>query len=113
MPGTWTTSPSCVTRVQLTDEEWDFIGPYLPVGEYGPYFERLRQQVEGVIRRFETGGQWREIPQDFGSWSTVHNPFRQWRDAGLFEALLEGLIAEAALRGQVAGRRQVPGRGTL
>jgi hypothetical protein len=65
-------------------------------GEYGPYPERLRQQFEGVIWRFKTGGQWREMPQEFGAWSTVHNRFRQWRDAGVFEALLEGLIAEAA-----------------
>ncbi len=38
---------------------------------------------------------------EFGAWSTVHNRFRQWRDAGVFEALLEGLIAEAAKRGEV------------
>jgi transposase len=90
-----------VTRAQLTDEEWEFIEPYLPIGEYGPYPERLRQQFEGVIWRFKTGGQWREMPTEFGSWSTVHNRFRQWRDAGVFEALLEGLITEAAKRGEV------------
>jgi transposase len=87
--------------VQLTDEEWEFIEPYLPIGEYGPYPTRLRQQFEGVIWRFKTGGQWREMPQEFGAWSTVHNRFRQWRDAGVFEALLEGLIAAAAKRGEV------------
>jgi len=87
--------------VQLTDAEWEFIGPYLPIGEYGPYPERLRRQFEGVIWRFRTGGQWREMPQEFGAWSTVHNRFRQWRDAGVFEALLEGAIAEAAKRGEV------------
>jgi transposase len=81
--------------------DWEFIGPYLPIGEYGPYPERLRQQFEGVIWRFRTGGQWREMPGEFGAWSTVHNHFRQWRDAGVFEALLEGLIAEAAKRGEV------------
>nr|QIY68231.1 IS5 family transposase [Streptomyces sp. RLB1-33] len=90
-----------MTRVQLSDTEWEFIGPYLPIGEYGPYPERLRQQFEGVIWRFKTGGQWREMPQEFGAWSTVHNRFRQWRDAGVFEALLEGLMAEAAKRGEV------------
>jgi transposase len=37
----------------------------------------------------------------FGAWSTVSNRFRQWRDAGVFEALLEGVIAEAARRGEV------------
>jgi transposase len=41
------------------------------------------------------------MPQEFGAWPTVHNRFRQWRDAGVFEALLEGLIAEAAKRGEV------------
>lgn len=87
--------------MQLTDAEWEFIEPYLPIGEYGPYPARLRQQFEGVIWRFKTAGQWREMPQEFGAWSTVHNRFRQWRDAGVFEALLEGLIAEAAKRGAV------------
>lgn len=41
------------------------------------------------------------MPQEFGARSTVHNRFRQWRDAGVFEALLEGLIAEAVRRGGV------------
>lgn len=90
-----------MTRVQLTNEEWEFIGSHLPVGEYGPYPERLRQQFEGVIWRFKTGGQRREMPQEFGAWSTVSNRFRQWRDVGVFEALLESLIAEAAKRGEV------------
>jgi transposase len=90
-----------VTRVRLTDFEWEFIEPYLPIGGFGPYPERLRQQFEGVLWRFRTGGQWREMPAEFGAWPTVHNRFRQWRDAGVFEALLEGLIAEAAKRGEV------------
>ncbi len=90
-----------MTRVQLTDEEWEFIEPYLPIGGFGPYPERLRQQFEGVLWRFKTGAQWREMPKEFGAWPTVHNRFRQWRDAGVFEALLEGLIAEAAKRGEV------------
>jgi transposase len=68
--------------------DWEFIGPYLPIGEYGPYPERLRQRFEGVIWRFRTGGQWREMPEEFGAWWTVHNRFRQWRDVGVFEALL-------------------------
>jgi transposase len=90
-----------MTRAQLTDTEWEFIEPYLPIGEYGPYPTRLRQQFEGVIWKFRSGAQWREMPGEFGAWPTVHNRFRQWRDAGVFEALLEGLIAKAAERGRV------------
>ncbi len=87
--------------MQLTYAEGEFIASYLPIGEYSPYPERLRQQFEGVIWRFKTGGRWREMPTEFGAWSTVHNRFRQWRDARVFEALMEGLIAEAAKRGEV------------
>ncbi len=90
-----------MTRAQLTDEEWAYVQPFLPIGEYGPYPTRLRQQFEGVLWRFRTGAQWREMPAEFGPWSTVHNRFRQWRDAGVFQTLLEGLIATAAERGRV------------
>lgn len=90
-----------MTRVQLTYPDWEFIEPCLPIGEYGPYSERLRQQFEGVIWQFKTGGQWREMPTEFGAWSTVRNRFRQWRDAGVFEALLESLITEAVKRSEV------------
>ncbi len=50
-----------MTRAQLTHKAWEFIEPYLPIGAYGPYPERLRQQFEGVIWRFKTGGQWRDV----------------------------------------------------
>jgi transposase len=76
------------------------IEPFLPIGRYGPYSERLREQFEGVIWRFRTGSQWREMPSEFGAWSTVYDRFAQWRDTGVFEALMEGMIAEAARRGQ-------------
>jgi transposase len=89
-----------VTRRQLSDEQWELIEPYLPVGEYGPYPARLREQFEGVIWRFRSGAQWREMPEEFGPWPTVYGRFRVWRDAGVFTALLEGLIAEAARQGK-------------
>ncbi|MCD9876010.1 transposase [Streptomyces guryensis] len=66
-----------MTRVQLTHGKREFIEPYLPIGEYGLYPERLRRQCEGVIRRIRTGGQRRKTPQELGPWSTVHNRFRQ------------------------------------
>ena len=85
-----------MTRGQLTDDQWKFIEPYLPIGEYGPYPERLREQFEGVIWRFRSSGQWREMPAEFGPWATVYGRFRVWRNAGVFSALLEGMIAAAA-----------------
>ncbi|OKJ26678.1 transposase [Streptomyces sp. CB01580] len=89
-----------MARTELTDDEWELIGPFLPIGRSGPYPEHLREQFEGVIWKFRSGSQWREMPSEFGVWQTVYNRFLQWRDAGVFEALMDGMIAEAARRGQ-------------
>ncbi|SHF63586.1 Transposase [Streptoalloteichus hindustanus] len=89
-----------MTRARLTDEEWEFVEPFLPIGRFGPYPERLREQFEGVIWRFRTGGRWREMPERFGPWQTVYNRFRRWRDGGVFQALLE-----TRARRDVAGAR--------
>ncbi len=50
-----------MTRRQLTDEQRRLIAPFLPIGKHGPYPERLRNQFEGVMWRFRTDAQWREI----------------------------------------------------
>ncbi|REK90163.1 transposase [Streptomyces inhibens] len=48
-----------MTRRGLSDSEWELVEPFLPSGRCGPYPQRLREQFEGVIRRFRTGSQWR------------------------------------------------------
>lgn len=89
-----------MARTELTDGEWELIEPFLPVGRSGPYPEHLREQFEGVIWKFRSGSQWREMPSEFGVWQTVYNRFLQWRDAGVFQALMDEMITEAARRGQ-------------
>ena len=84
----------------MTDDEWGLIEPFLPIGEFGPYPKRLREQFEGVVWRFRTGSPWRDMPADHGAWTTVYHRFLQWRDLGVFESLMGGVIAEAAARGQ-------------
>ena len=89
-----------MARTELTDQDWGLIEPFLPIGRFGPYPERLREQFEGVLWKFRSGGQWREMPSEFGAWQTVYDRFCQWRDAGVFQALMDGMIAEAARREQ-------------
>ncbi|MFE2246934.1 IS5 family transposase [Streptomyces lavendulae] len=75
------------------------IEPLLPLGERGPIPD-LRRLVNGVMWRFRTGSPWRDMPQQYGSWSTVYGRFHLWAGAGVFQALTEAVIAEAAARGQ-------------
>jgi transposase len=89
-----------MARGDLTDLEWELIEPFLPLGERGPIPDQ-RRQFDGVMWRFRTGSPWRDVPERYGSWSTVYDRFRIWATAGTFQSLMEAMIAEAAARGQV------------
>lgn len=90
-----------MARFDVTKAEWDLIEPFLPVAATGPLPRRTREQFNGVLWRFRTGSGWREVPERYGPWSTVYSRFRAWALAGVFQGLMDGLIAEAASRGQV------------
>jgi len=77
------------------------IEPLLPVAATGPLPRRVRDQFNGVIWRFRTGSGWRDVPERYGPWSTVYSRFNSWARAGVFQGLMDALIAEAAGRGVV------------
>lgn len=53
--------------------ERELIERFWPVGQYGPYPQRLREQFEGLVWRFRTGSQWRKTPrEEFRDWQTVY-----------------------------------------
>jgi transposase len=41
------------------------------------------------------------MPERYGQWSTVYDRFRIWARDGVFQNLMEAIIAEAAARGDV------------
>ncbi len=90
-----------MARGDVTDVEWALIEPFVPVGERGPVSAMRRAQFNGVMWRFRTGSPWRDLPARYGPWSTVAGRFRVWAGQGVFQCLMDGLIAEAASRGQV------------
>ncbi len=90
-----------MARFDVTDAEWDLIEPLLPVAATGPLPRRVWAQFNDVMWRFRTGSGWREVPERYGPWSTVYSRLRAWALAGVFQGLMDALIAEAASRGQV------------
>ncbi|MFI9230492.1 transposase [Streptomyces rimosus] len=70
-PGTKRVCRFRVARRELSGDDWALVEPLLPIGEYGPYPYRLRGQLEGVVWWLRTGSQWREVPEEFGAWSTI------------------------------------------
>jgi transposase len=90
-----------VARFDLTDNEWALIEPHVPVAAAGPLPRRVREQFNGILWRFRTGSGWRDVPERYGHWSTIYTRFNSWVKAGVFQTLMDALIAEAVCRGQV------------
>ena len=81
-------------RHDLSDEAWAILEPQLPgqVGQWGGIAEDNRRFIDAVFRILRTGAPWRDLPPDYGKWSSVHQRFRRWRDEGRWEKLLELLV---------------------
>ena len=47
--------------------------------------------MNAVLWILRTGAPWRDLPKEFGKWSSVHQRFRRWRDAGVWERILSVL----------------------
>ena len=54
-----------------------------------------RTVFEGIVYVLRTGCQWKALPKErFGSASSIHGYFRAWLEAGFFENLWKGGLAE-------------------
>lgn len=77
-------------RHELTDEQFQLLEPYLPhTGPKGghPWAEH-RRILNGMFWKLRTGVQWRDIPERYGPWSTIHDRYRRWCQDGRFACLL-------------------------
>jgi transposase len=88
-----------MARGDLTDEQWALIEPHLPIAAVGPIPD-LRKHFNAVMWRFRTGSPWRDLPSEFGPWQSAYDRFRIWATQGVFQHLMEAVIAEAAAQGQ-------------
>jgi putative transposase len=87
-------------ETDLTDEQWEFIAPRFKelVGNYGNRAEwPKRELVNGVLYLVKTGCQWKLLPKDFPPYSTVHTFYRRARLCGLWQVIMDDLVALSRL----------------
>ena len=77
----------------MTNEEWAFFERFIhsaraPNGRK-PTNHRL--VLDGIFWIARTGAPWRDLPEEFGKWSSVYRQFRRWTLAGLWEEIMEAL----------------------
>ena len=83
-------------RHDITDRVWELLEPHLPgrAGSWGGISRDNRLFINAVFWIIRTGAPWRDLPPDLGGWSNTHRRFIRWRDAGVWEKLLEILIVD-------------------
>jgi transposase len=91
-----------ISRGDLTDEEWAMPEPLLPVsGNRCGRWHSHRQAINGIIHRLSTGVQWRELPQRFSPWQTVHKRHLPWSADDTWDRLLQHVQAVADATGDI------------
>ncbi len=80
-------------RHELTDEQWNLIEPLIPkkVARTGRPPNDRRLMLDGIFWILGTGAPWRDLPEQFGPFQSVHRYFGEWRKSGVFAAIVEAL----------------------
>jgi len=78
--------------LKLTDEQLDWLIERIPDNPRNPLGGRppadKRHIVRGIFWMLDNGAKWKDLPQRFGSKSTVHRWFQKWTTQGVFEQIM-------------------------
>ena len=90
-------------RHEVTDEQWEIIEPILPkrTATTGRKPKNPRQMLNGILWLLRTGVPWRDLPERFGRWKTVYDYYRNWRDDGTFDRILQELQIRLDRKGRI------------
>ena len=91
----------------VSDEEWDFVKPYLCLLREDVPQRRhdVRVMFNAVRYVARSGCSWRMLPHDFPQWELVYQQSQRWIKAQVFEFMAHDL---RALLRQLGGREPAP-----
>lgn len=94
-PASATTPFSTPMAACLTDEKWKLVKPLMPAQKPPtgrPRSDHRTMLLAGVLWIFGTSAGWRDLPEEeFGPWRTVYGRYRQWREEGLWQRIVQML----------------------
>lgn len=78
-------------RYRISDSLWEKIKPLLPpevleLNDDPPQIDN-RKTMEGILYALHTGCKWNEIPRSLGDSSMIHDRYKEWRKAGVFQRM--------------------------
>ena len=57
--------------------------------------------LNGIVWKFRAGVAWRDVPERYGSWASLHTRFRRWAADGTFDRMLQTAQARADAAGDI------------
>ena len=90
-----------IKRYEINDSEWERIKGHLPperTGKPGRPAGDNRTALNGILRIARSGTPWRDLPERYGSWSTLYDKFKRWSDAGVIEKIFDSLTIDADMQ---------------
>jgi transposase len=78
-------------RYELTDDEWTTIKPMLPNKPRDVPRVNDRRVLNGIFWVLRSGAPWRDLPNNFGPYTTCYNRFVRWRRAGVWSRIMNAL----------------------
>jgi transposase len=74
----------------ITDELWKILQPILPAPK-GRHGRDDRNFIEAMCWILRTGAAWRDLPEEFGPWRTVHGRYTRWTRRGHWAKIFDFL----------------------
>jgi transposase len=83
-------------RYELSQAQWERIAPMLPgkASDPGRTGGDNRLFVNGCLWVLRSGAHWRDLPERYGKWKTLHKRFTRWAKAGVWDAVFASLIKD-------------------
>jgi putative transposase len=90
----------------LTDDQWAVVKPLIPTSTVGrPRRVDMREVLNAIFYQARAGCQWDMLPNDFPAKSTVYDYFKEWRDDGTWQKMLDAVRQEVRV---ADGREPAP-----
>jgi putative transposase len=95
----------------LTAEQWEIAEALIPVSKVGrPRQVEMREVLNAILYVARSGCQWDMLPHDFPPKSTVYDYFKQWRDDGTWQRIMDALRRQVRV---AVGREPSPSAGSI
>ena len=88
-------------RYEMTNSEWESVKGLLPperTGKPGKPSSDNRTALNGILWVARSGAPWRDLPERYGSWSTLYDRFARWSEAGVFKVVFDSLSVDADMQ---------------